>query len=78
MLVPGFIDTHVHCLDGGQGLTSVQLRDADSPSEFIYRISEHAKRRPPSSWIREGSISFSMIVYNHGVPVTLLLRKLGS
>src|SRR5688572_4810208 len=28
MLVPGFIDAHVHFMDGGFGLTSVQLRDA--------------------------------------------------
>ena len=27
MLVPGFIDAHVHFLSGGSGLASVQLRD---------------------------------------------------
>ncbi len=35
MVVPGFIDSHVHFIDGGFGLSSVQLRDAKSPAEFI-------------------------------------------
>src|SRR5947208_9905664 len=38
MIVPGFIDSHVHFLAGGLNLTSVQLRDARSPAEFISRI----------------------------------------
>ena len=43
MLLPGFIDTHVHFLSGGSGLASVQLRDAQTPAEFTQRISEFAK-----------------------------------
>ena len=38
MLVPGFIDTHVHFLAGGSALASVQLRDARTPEEFVDRI----------------------------------------
>jgi len=37
MLVPGFTDAHVHFLTGGFGLSSVQLRDARTPAEFIAR-----------------------------------------
>src|SRR3546814_19161356 len=33
-VVPGFNDAHVHFFDGGQGLASVQLRDAPSPEVF--------------------------------------------
>ncbi len=35
LIVPGFIDTHVHFVEGGLALSSVKLRDASSPEEFI-------------------------------------------
>jgi predicted amidohydrolase YtcJ len=54
MVVPGFIDSHVHFLDGGFGLSSVQLRDAKSPQEFARRIGEYAKTIPPGVWITNG------------------------
>jgi predicted amidohydrolase YtcJ len=55
MLVPGFIDSHIHFIDGGFGLASVQLRDAKSPSEFIARIKAFAASAPPGTWITEGN-----------------------
>ena len=55
MLVPGFIDSHVHFMSGGFGLTSVQLRDARTKEEFIRRIKEHASRLPPHAWMLEGN-----------------------
>lgn len=55
MVAPGFIDAHVHFMAGGFGLTSVQLRDARTPQEFIRRIAEHAKRMPAGAWILEGN-----------------------
>jgi predicted amidohydrolase YtcJ len=55
MLVPGFIDSHVHFIDGGLGLASVQLRDARTPSEFIARIKAFAASAPPGTWITEGN-----------------------
>jgi predicted amidohydrolase YtcJ len=54
MVVPGFIDSHVHFLDGGFGLGSVQLRDAGSRQEFVRRIAEYARRVPPGTWIMGG------------------------
>lgn len=54
MVVPGFIDSHVHFLDGGFGLSSVQLRDAKSPQEFARRIAEYAKTIPAGVWITNG------------------------
>ena len=41
MVVPGFIDSHVHFVAGGFRLSSVQLRDAKTPAEFIARIIVH-------------------------------------
>ncbi len=55
LVVPGFIDSHVHFLDGGRGLASVQLRDAATPAEFIARIKAFAATVPPGTWITEGN-----------------------
>jgi hypothetical protein len=54
MVVPGFIDSHIHFLEGGVGLSSVQLRDAKTPSEFTRRIAEFVKTAPPGAWITNG------------------------
>jgi predicted amidohydrolase YtcJ len=54
MLVPGFIDTHVHFIASGSGLASVQLRDAATPEEFSARIGEFAKNVAPGEWIMYG------------------------
>jgi hypothetical protein len=54
MVVPGFIDSHVHFVDGGFGLASVQLRDAATKAEFITRIRDHARTLPKGAWITNG------------------------
>ena len=54
MIVPGFIDTHVHFVDGGRRLASVQLRDARTPEEFTARIKAFAGRQPAGAWIIGG------------------------
>ena len=55
MVAPGFIDSHVHFLSGGYGLSSVQLRDAKTPAEFIRRIKAYAATLPRGAWITEGN-----------------------
>jgi predicted amidohydrolase YtcJ len=54
MVVPGFIDSHVHFIDGGFRLSSVQLRDAKTPAEFIARIKAFAASAPAGAWITGG------------------------
>jgi len=53
-VVPGFIDSHVHFMDGGFGLTSVKLRDARTREEFIQRIKAHAASMPAGAWMLQG------------------------
>ncbi len=55
MLVPGFIDAHVHLLAGGSALASVQLRDATTPEVFTERVAAHAKTIRPGEWILGGA-----------------------
>src|SRR5712692_1711120 len=52
-LVPGFNDAHVHFVDSGTELESVDLKDADSQAEFARRIAERAKAKP-GEWILVG------------------------
>jgi hypothetical protein len=54
LLVPGFIDSHTHFVEGGFALSSVQLRDAKTKQEFIQRIADFAKTRKPGEWIIGG------------------------
>jgi len=54
-ITPGFIDSHVHLLMGGNSLLSVQLRDVKTKEEFIKRITSFTKDLKPSQWIVEGN-----------------------
>ena len=53
-VAPGFIDSHVHFIDGGYRLSSVQLRDAKTPQEFTARIKAYAETLSPGTWITGG------------------------
>jgi hypothetical protein len=55
MIVPGFMDGHAHFLRGGFQLTSVDLRDATSPREFVARIKAFAATLRPGEWILGGT-----------------------
>jgi len=55
LIVPGFIDSHIHFLDGGSSLTSVQLHDVRSRAEFVARIKQFAATVPPGTWITGGN-----------------------
>lgn len=54
LIVPGFIDCHTHFMEGGFALSSVQLRDAKTPQEFINRIKVFAQSQPKGQWITSG------------------------
>ena len=53
-VVPGFIDSHVHFVDGGFRLTSVQLRDASTRDAFVSRLEAFAATVPAGTWITGG------------------------
>ena len=54
LVLPGFNDAHVHFLSGGFQLSSVDLRDADTPAEFAERIRQFATKLPSGRWITGG------------------------
>jgi predicted amidohydrolase YtcJ len=54
LLIPGFNDAHVHFLETGSQLSSVDLRHAKSPEDFVRLIKEFAARQPKGRWILGG------------------------
>jgi predicted amidohydrolase YtcJ len=60
LVLPGFIDTHVHFVDGGFRLASVQLRDAKTREEFVARIQAFAATVPAGTWISGGDWDHSL------------------
>src|SRR2546425_3529237 len=54
LVLPGFNDAHVHFMSGGFQLSSVDLRDANTPQEFAERIRDFAGKLPKGRWITGG------------------------
>lgn len=54
LAIPGFIDNHVHFVDGGFQLSRVNLRDAATPEEFAARIAAHATKLGKGKWVTGG------------------------
>lgn len=54
-LLPGIIDAHVHCLDGGNELLAPDLRSATSAEQMAQRLAAFAATLPKGSWIESGN-----------------------
>ena len=53
-IIAGFNDAHVHFMETGYQLASVDLRDAKTPQEFVARIKAFAAKLPKGRWITGG------------------------
>jgi predicted amidohydrolase YtcJ len=49
------MDGHLHLLDGGVQLASLDLRDADSPEAFTRKVKEYVTRLEPGAWVLGGN-----------------------
>ncbi len=54
LVIPGLIDSHVHMLNGGLGLSQLLLRDAKDKDDFIRKVGEWAKSLPEGKWVLGG------------------------
>lgn len=54
-MMPGFMDNHVHFMEGGAALASVKLRDANTPELFQQRIADYARSLPNGRWVLNGN-----------------------
>ncbi len=55
LVLPGFIDSHVHFLSSGANLAGVDLRYASSKQEFIQLLKQYAASLPDNRWITGGN-----------------------
>ncbi|KAG6783319.1 hypothetical protein POTOM_012765 [Populus tomentosa] len=54
VLVPGFIDSHVHLIPGGLQMGRVELRGVNQKEEFVRRVKEAAGNVKQGSWVLGG------------------------
>jgi predicted amidohydrolase YtcJ len=54
MMLPGFIDGHVHFLWGGQHLLGINLRECSSPAQFREALKAYVARRE-GRWVTGGT-----------------------
>jgi predicted amidohydrolase YtcJ len=68
---PGFIDAHVHPLDGGAGLLRCSLLGLGTAAEYAGAIASYAADHPDLPWIEGGG--WSMDAFERGVPTAAQL-----
>lgn len=54
-LMHGFIDNHVHFMEGGSALASVDLRNTQTPKQFSQKIAQFSRNLKPGRWILNGN-----------------------
>lgn len=55
LVLPGFIDSHTHFLDGGFSLLHIHLEDVKNREEFSARIKKKANEIGKGEWILKGN-----------------------
>ncbi len=50
-VLPGFVDCHIHFMDGSMGLTRVDLNDAKTVTEIQKRVKDYAESHAQEPWI---------------------------
>jgi hypothetical protein len=51
LVLPGFVDCHIHFMEGSAKLAWVRLEDAKSISEIRYKLRSYAAQNPGEGWI---------------------------
>ncbi|KAM7472624.1 hypothetical protein LguiA_010807 [Lonicera macranthoides] len=54
VVVPGFIDSHLHLIFGGLQMARVELRGVSSKDEFVKKVKEAVTKMKHGSWILGG------------------------
>ena len=60
LVLPGFVDCHIHFLDGSNSLGRVNLEGAKNPADIQNRLREYASKHPGSGWILGRGWDYSM------------------
>lgn len=73
-VVPGFHDSHLHFLSGGQQLSQVDLKDAKDEAEFGRRLREFDQKTPRDRWLLGGNWDHDR-TFNGALPTAAVVDK---
>ncbi|KAL0349416.1 UNVERIFIED_CONTAM: protein LONG AFTER FAR-RED 3 [Sesamum angustifolium] len=54
LVVPGFIDSHVHLIYGGLQMAQVQLHGVNQKDQFVNKVKEALSYLEPGTWLQGG------------------------
>jgi predicted amidohydrolase YtcJ len=66
LIAPGFVDAHVHAVQGGLERTRCDLTDGDTRDDYLRIIKEYAAAHPDRPWILGGG--WAMSAFPGGTP----------
>jgi predicted amidohydrolase YtcJ len=73
-LLPGFIDAHVHPIEGGMARSLCDLHDLVGADAYLAAVSEYAAAYPERPWVTGGG--WSLATFPGGTPGKELLDRL--
>ena len=76
MVLPGFIDSHVHLIWGGIEMGECQLSGLTSKEEIISKIETYVEKHPNHNWIRGNG--WSLPLFKDGNPSKYILDKIST
>ena len=67
LLAPGFVDAHVHTVQGGLELTRCNLAEGRTSEDYLETIASYAASHPELPWILGGG--WAMAAFPGGTPI---------
>ena len=74
LLAPGFVDAHVHAVQGGMELTRCNLAEGSTREEYLATIAAYARSHPDEPWILGGG--WAMAAFPGGTPTAADLDEI--
>ena len=74
MVLPGFIDSHVHLLWGGIEMSECQLNDLETEEQIFQAIQDYIDLYPDNKWVRGGG--WALPIFPNGNPRKEWLDKI--
>jgi predicted amidohydrolase YtcJ len=71
LLLPGFVDAHVHAVNGGIELGQCDLSGAETTPDYLRLVAGHAAAHPAEVWVRGGG--WALAAFAGGIPTRELL-----
>ena len=60
LVLPGFVDCHIHFIDGSLSLGRVNLEGAKDPAELQQRLRDYAAKHPGKNWVLGRGWNYAM------------------